>query len=618
MYSTNSNSPKNVDKKKIHEIKRRKTNENTNDIRTRPIKNKEHLLYKYSKQIPLAEAILLNDWPIFLQIGDGKPILTEKIELETITLLPPSISSCLSKEYVFSSKSEIESYIQRAKKQTMDSLFYQVKGMWKKYFDIDDDTINICAADTIFTYFQDKLGMTHYLLFIGDNNTGKSNALTLFEQLAYRPLKDISISPANIYNFLGQFEEGQGIILEDEIDNIEEQEEKMRIYKVGYTKGAKVTRMYDTSSGGTTKAKEQKRYNTYCFKAYSSEKQPTFYKAKGFIERIFTIKCSSGTPQYDIMEVINDAGEPRYKKLFRELNDLRKLLLIYRILNYDKPIPDLDLTVKNRDKQLCKPLVRLFQNSNVIDEILKSLTNFISEKRNKKLDSFDSFLYSLVMDLAKDNNSYQVSNEDIWKVICELPGNMIPNRPQSYQTDEFGFVSKTNISKICEDKFGARKLHDGKQRLLKFDDEVLKKLAVNYSPSKQIEIIRKQAPNTSNAFNTFWKNVDEFNNEKRKRSVSDSVDLRQLSPENHQNNQKIVQIAPAKTISILEKQEAGFNKALKSLEVLERQKEIERKIKERDLYRKWSGSDTWACPNCNDSGDKFYMVDHICRMNKKK
>jgi hypothetical protein len=640
LNSTNLNPRQKVDNSKIHSNKRWKGKEDNHDIEPRPNKNKEHLLYKYSKQIPLGEAILINNLPVFLQIHDGKPVLTENIELETITLLPPSISAYLSKEYVFSSAREIESYIQRAKTQTMDSLFYQVKGIWKKYFDVEAHIINICAADTIFTYFQDKLGMTHYLLFVGDNNTGKSNALTIFEQLAYRPLKDISISPANIYNFLGQFEEGQGIILEDEIDNIEEQEEKMRIYKAGYTKGAKVTRMYDSSSG-LAKAREQKRYNTYCFKAFSSEKQPTFYKAKGFIERIFTVRCSSGTPQYDITEVINDAGDPRYKKLFRELEDLRRLLLIYRILNYDKPIPDLDLSIKNRDKQLCKPLVRLFQNSKTIDEILDSLTKFISEKRSKKLDSFDSFLYSLVVDLAKQANGYQVSNEDIWTIICDLPGNPIPNRPQSYQTNEFGILSKTIVTKICDDKFGAKKVHDGKQRLLKFDTEVLKRLADNYSPPNQIEIIRRQDINSFNAFNAFWKIVDEISGEKRKRSIINLAEIDQLPYKNQEKSEKEIQITSANTISMPEEQDADSIKVLKPLEVLERQKEIEKDLKSNNMIpesgqnndmddnnvinihkianRIHEHSDIWKCKTCDHKGDKWDLLNHYsyCRNNWK-
>ena len=33
-------------------------------------------------------------------------------------------------------------------------------------------------------------------------------------------------------------------------------------------------------------------------------------KGKGFSDRIFTMKCSPGSPPYDISEVINDAGDP--------------------------------------------------------------------------------------------------------------------------------------------------------------------------------------------------------------------------------------------------------------------------------------------------------------------
>ena len=52
------------------------------------------------------------------------------------------------------------------------------------------------------TYFQDKLGMTHYLLIVGDNNTVKCNILLGFSLLGYRPVLDGAITPANIYNIL--------------------------------------------------------------------------------------------------------------------------------------------------------------------------------------------------------------------------------------------------------------------------------------------------------------------------------------------------------------------------------------------------------------------------------
>ncbi len=107
----------------------------------------------------------------------------------------------------------------------------KVKTILKKYIDLDDDFINILAADIIFTYFQDKLGMTHYLLIVGDNNTGKSNILLVFSFLGYRPVLDISITPANIYNFGSQLEEGQCLSLEDEIGDIDDQFDKKKMYQ---------------------------------------------------------------------------------------------------------------------------------------------------------------------------------------------------------------------------------------------------------------------------------------------------------------------------------------------------------------------------------------------------
>ena len=75
---------------------------------------------------------------MFLQIKNGKPVLSEKIELDNQTLVPPDKTLYLSKEYNFSSVNEIKEYIKRAEKETLDSLFVKVKNIWKKYFDIDD------------------------------------------------------------------------------------------------------------------------------------------------------------------------------------------------------------------------------------------------------------------------------------------------------------------------------------------------------------------------------------------------------------------------------------------------------------------------------------------------
>ena len=85
---------------------------------------------------------------------------------------------------------------------------------------------------------------------------------------------------ANIYQFLGSGEEGQGTICEDEADRIDEDRPKMAIHKNGYIKGCPVART-ETSFG-----RKQNKYNTFCWKAFAAENFPDAFKAKGFNQRV--------------------------------------------------------------------------------------------------------------------------------------------------------------------------------------------------------------------------------------------------------------------------------------------------------------------------------------------
>jgi hypothetical protein len=66
----------------------------------------------------------------------------------------------------------------------------------------------------------------------------------------------------NISQFLGSEEEGQGTLCEDEADRIDEDRQKMAIYKNGYITGFPVART-DTSFG-----RKQLKLNTFCFKSF--------------------------------------------------------------------------------------------------------------------------------------------------------------------------------------------------------------------------------------------------------------------------------------------------------------------------------------------------------------
>jgi len=427
---------------------------------------KKLYVQKYSTGIPLAESILIDGTAaMFLQIIDGKAILSREILLPgNISLRPWDKWSYLNKEYSFSSLEEINDYIKRAENETIDSLYNRAKSLWKKYEDMENLHIVICAADTIFTYFQDRLGLTHYLLFVGDNDVGKTNNLKVFEQIGYRALLNTSLTPANIYRSLGSIEAGQVILLEDEADNIEEQDEKMRICKTGYDISGKVARSDDTGSGG----RKSQAFYTYCFKAFASEKQPDSIKAKGFNDRVFVIKCSVGDPDYDISEVISPAGDKDCELLLEGLVDLRKLLLIYRLLHYNDPIPNVELNIKNRDKQLCKPLIRLFQGTRAEKEVTQSLSRLLKEKKERKANTIEARLHHAVTSLIEkeifsQNRELPLHNQDIfklaftsiWTAFVEEVDGVISLKPQSIETTEYGTISQKSIVSILKSRFGA-------------------------------------------------------------------------------------------------------------------------------------------------------------------
>ena len=296
------------------------------------------------------------------------------------------------------------------------------------------------------------------------------------------------MTAANIYQFLGSREdEGHGTICEDEADNIDQNPDKMRIYKNGYTKGVPVLRT-DTSFG-----RKQQRFNTFCFKAFAAERTPDPEKAKGFIQRIVEINCFAGNPPCDISEVVNPAGDQENQKLLDELLEFRNTLLIYKLLHFHEPIPDIkDLNIKNREKQLFKPLIRLFQNEECLSEILKVVSEYISKKRAASVNSLHAYLYRTMKEMMVSQNTMEFESSVIWQRIKDdLPGSEVKGKPMSYDTEDFGTLSQKKVIGILKDVFGAEPpRHTGTTKKLIFNKNKFDRLDSVYNLELEIKVGR--------------------------------------------------------------------------------------------------------------------------------
>lgn len=448
---------------------------------------KNEYIQKLSNEKALAEAILIGNKPCFAVVDFSDPDMTtdimDSLSYNEDTRLKPELLN--NRPYSFKNREEFDSYIQKAENESLDSLFDRTLSIWKKYIDADDLHLKICAADTIFTYFQDRIGMTHYLFFVADNDAGKSNNLMVFNILAYRNLMSTSMTYANVYNFLGDKDEGVGTICYDEADSIDENHDIMGIFKEGYTTGHPVVRLLDTVNG-----KKQLKLNTFCFKAYAGEKLPDALTGKGFLQRTLELKCLPGYPEYDISEVVNPAGDEEFQELLNELNDLRNTLLCYRLLHFNDKIPNIRLNIRNREKQLFKPVLRVFQGTRTFHDLLPVISKCINNRRENKVNSFHAFLFRLVRDLIKSQGTTELESSNIWTNLkMNVDYKEIPFKPQSIETVEFGVLSQKGVIQTLKEVFHAEppKYHSNNRKLI-FSTKIVDRMAEVYDIDVEIKI----------------------------------------------------------------------------------------------------------------------------------
>jgi hypothetical protein len=474
----------------------------------------------------------------FLQVVDAKPKLINKIEIGNKTFYPnDTVDSQNPLPYIFESTNELDTYLQNARNETYDTLYLKVKSIYKKYVDAEEKYIVLLAADTILSYFQDKFATMHYNVLVGDNGSGKNSALLVYRYLGYRVFYVTAASAANYYTFLGETEEGQGTLAEDEADNIHLQQDKYKICKTGYASGGSVPKV-DIHSGGGNGRRSQGVFLTYCMKWFAMEELPDYKKAKGFLDRSFVYKFIVGRVKYNIKDVINYAGDPKFKPLHDELLEVRKLLFAHRILHFNDVIYGVNLNIRNRNEELTKPLIRLFRNSPAaLAEILPVLSEFLNERNEVKRNSFESKLFEVVKNLIRGGeeekgqqqddaddiqqlqplpitveqndevcqegegqhqpDAYMFTNEELWVESKKVMGGTdILGKSQSFYTVEFGAVSHKKITETFMSKFKAKSHQTGgddNRRCLIFSKDVLDRIAIYYDLPDKIQILPDEA-----------------------------------------------------------------------------------------------------------------------------
>jgi hypothetical protein len=448
---------------------------------------KETYMQRFTNYQYYAEAVLINDKPKFLLVNNaGEISMVDYIPNGDEIIKPLKALSYINKPYIFTSDEEVKEYIEKAKNETLDSLYGKVKSTWRQFIDADDFHISICAADTIFTYYQNIAGMTHYLFFVGGPGSGKSNNLEVFHILGYRNMTSTGITAPNIYAFYGGREEGLGTICEDEANDLDQNEDKMKFYKNGYTKNHPVFRQDE--NGNENGGRIPRKYYTFGFKAFAAEQLPDSVIAQGFLQRVIVLKCVYGFPLYDITEVTNPMGDQDFTDLLQELEQTRNLLFMHRLLHHDDKFPDIKLDLTGREKQLFKPILRLFQKTKTQKELEPIISDYVNDRRAGNVDSLHAYLYRIITELI-GMHGYQLTNQQIWtKVTSELDGEFMYNGTTSFMSAEFGKLTQNKITSSCRQIFGGKPSRDMKHRGHVFDEKRIKQLESLYNLSLEVKV----------------------------------------------------------------------------------------------------------------------------------
>ena len=305
--------------------------------------------------------------------------------------------------------------------------------------------------------------------------------------------------------------------------------------------------------------------------------------------------------------------------------NVRKLLLIFRLLNHNDPIPNIKLNIKNRYKQLTKPVIRLFQNTESIDEITSSLSKYLIEKNQEKIDSIDSAILTFIVNLVSKHGE-TLYNDQIWiELKTKYPNGEIQDKPYSWYIEGYGSVSKNSITKTCETKFGAKLHRDpGSGRGLIFNQKTLNKLVENYSIIEGIKIIeKKEVHDTYDTNDTSTEYPDKNSNDNLTKTVDNMTEITQdqekLIPQNDnvitKNDNDIEIKSNGYSQKVSYPSYVSYNNPLISESDLSIGGQYDPEIIN-NIHRVHPNSDRWFCYNCTLRDDKWGMIRHLCKHNK--
>ena len=346
-------------------------------------------------------------------------------------------------------------------------IFDKVLAEVKRFTDLEHESQVLISAAILLSYVQERFDTLPYLYLLGDNESGKSNTLRLIAELAYRALYGVGIPAADLFTYLGS-DDYTPTIIEDEIQGIEKDTEKAKIWKAGYKRGAKVPRIINEE-------REIRYFNTFCLKFAAGE---NLIDLKGLAERFIVIQMIEGQPEKDYYD---DMDLDRFADIRRELLLWRCDKLFDPKLTYGFDLPWL----RGRMRELYLPLLIVIRETTYYPLLEDFVRRKVEERKEAKRNSLEGFLTKVVASLIKEKRKFEIPFIDIWaRIKEELDAEEHPAKPDRLETDAYGVLTKQRVGRRLREALGSnikRERWEGKPMVIHvFDPKKLEKALRRY------------------------------------------------------------------------------------------------------------------------------------------
>ncbi len=251
------------------------------------------------------------------------------------------------------------------------SLLKEIEAHIYCYLDISDSFRKFATYYILLSWLYDRFNTLPYLRFIGDTGCGKSRALDVCGGLCYKATSASGcITPAPIYRMLKRW---AGTIILDEADlqNSDEYHEVTKILNCGFERNRPVIRAIKENPD------RLQVLPTFGPKVFATRRR---FKDAALEARCLT-EIMQETTREDIPATLTD-------NFYKEQNELRNKLLLFRFRNYDKVNVDdtvtLDLHgIEPRLRQISACFTSLFAPN---PEVLTDYQVFIQHHQRELIE----------------------------------------------------------------------------------------------------------------------------------------------------------------------------------------------------------------------------------------